>query len=146
MKDTLTFPNISWRGKSLTNWAVKHLRGDIILLKAEQQILRQARLDWSFSGLFIPPPSPALPSVFPPNDRPVAAKSWLKFLNRSDCVSLSSPFWFLPAPCLCVRRWSSLPGSGTSGGKHYSRGRGSAPQTPANVSITHISEEQQIVL
>ena len=70
------------------------------------------------------PPCPSLcppPFVFPPNDRPVAAKSWLKFCQiLSDC---RLRVWFLPAPCLCVRRWSSLPGSGTSGGKHKSQGR-----------------------
>ena len=101
------------------------------------QPLRRARVDWSFSGLFTfpptPPPPPHLLSRLSPNliGLSVAAAVFsIVVQHRSRWWQAVNFFFDSSSRCLCVRLWSGLPGSGTSGGKHYSPTAGRPSKHP----------------
>ena len=101
------------------------------------QPLRRARVDWSFSGLFTfpptPPPPPHLLSRLSPNliGLSVAAAVFSNVVQHRPRWWQAVNFLFDSCSrCLCVRLWSGLPGSGTSGGKHYSPTAGRPSKHP----------------
>ena len=101
------------------------------------QPLRRARVDWSFSGLFTfpptPPPPPHLLSRLSPNliGLSVAAAVFsIVVQHRSRWWQAVNVLFDSCWSCLCVRLWSGLPGSGTSGGKHYSPTAGRPSKHP----------------